>query len=184
MMENQNKQRGVERELKDLVQRYNVLYKSQIYAYFGKDGRDRFVGKALKTLEKKHSIYISQETKQVAANEESYKTWERGTSTSVWVLLDLMDQKKIEQHFMASKEEYPIRIVFVGDGEIYDILYLAPEDIELTNQLFERRNIDGCGHVVVVEEPEDIPKIRIPDVIGYCTVKEEGQIEYYRKDGQ
>lgn len=33
-MENQNKQRGVERELKELVQKYNVLEKGQIYAYF------------------------------------------------------------------------------------------------------------------------------------------------------
>lgn len=184
MMENQNKQRGVEQELRSLVQSYNVLDKSQIYAYFEKDGRDQFVGKALKALEKERSIYIFQETKQVAANEEAYKAWERGTSISVWVLLDLMDQKKIEQHFLASKEEYPIRIVFVGDGEIYDILYVAPEDIELTNQLFARKKIDGCGHVVVVEAPEDIPQIQIPDVIGYCTVKEEGQVEYYRKDSR
>ena len=142
-MENQNKQRGVERELKELVQRYNVLYKSQLYAFFQKDGRDRFVGRALKNLEKEHSIFISQETKQEASG-----------------------------------------IVFVGDGEIYDILYVAPEDVELTNQLFARRKIDACGHIVVVEETEDIPKIQIPDVIGYCTVKEEGQIEYYRKDSQ
>lgn len=105
-------------------------------------------------------------------------------STCLWVLLDLMDQKKIEQHFLASKEEYPIRIVFVGDGEIFDILYVAPEDIELTNQLFVRRKIDGCGHVVVVEEAESIPKIQVSDVVGYCTVKEDGEVEYYRKESR
>lgn len=62
-MENQNKQRGVERELKELVQKYNVLEKGQIYAYFEKDGRERFVGRALKTLEKDHMIYTNNETK-------------------------------------------------------------------------------------------------------------------------
>ena len=30
----ENKQRAVERELRDLIQKYNVLYKSQIYEYF------------------------------------------------------------------------------------------------------------------------------------------------------
>ena len=35
----ENKQRAVERELRDLIQKYNVLYKSQIYEYFAKDGR-------------------------------------------------------------------------------------------------------------------------------------------------
>ena len=129
-------------------------------------------------------IYVNNETKQVAANESAHTAWERGISTCLWVLIDLMNQKKIEQHFLASKEEYPIRIIFVGDGEIYDILYIAPEDIELTNQLFVRKKIDGCGHVVVVEEPESIPKIRIPDVIGYCTVKGDGEVEYYQKESQ
>ncbi len=183
-MENQNKHRGVERELKELVQKYNVLDKGQIYAYFGKSGRDRFVGRALKNLEKERSIYVCRETKQVASSEAAHAAFERGLCLSVWVLLSLMDQKKIEEHFAASREEFPVRIVFVGDGEIYDIVYAAPEDIELANHLFSRKNIDGCGHIVIVEEPEDIPKIRIPDVIGYCTVKEEGKIEYYRKDGR
>lgn len=102
-MENQNKQRGVERELKELVQKYNVLEKGQIYAYFEKDGRERFVGRALKTLEKDRMIYTNNETKQIASSESAYETWERGTSTCLWVLLDLMDQKKIEQHFLASR---------------------------------------------------------------------------------
>ncbi|GFI49669.1 hypothetical protein IMSAGC020_00869 [Lachnospiraceae bacterium] len=138
-MENQNKQRDVERELKELVYKYNVLNKSQIYAYFGKSRRDRFVGRALRNLEKERSVYICQETKQVASSETTHAAWERGFGLSVWVLLSLMDQKKIEEHFVASREEYPVRIVFVGDGEIYDILYAAPEDIELTNQLFARK---------------------------------------------
>lgn len=43
-MENQNKQRDVERELKELVQKYNVLDKSQLYAYFEKDGRKDLLG--------------------------------------------------------------------------------------------------------------------------------------------
>lgn len=64
-MENQNKQRDVERELKELVQKYNVLDKSQLYAYFEKDGRERFVGRALKVLEKDRMIYVNNETKQV-----------------------------------------------------------------------------------------------------------------------
>lgn len=183
-MENQNKQRDVERELKELVQKYNVMDKSQLYAYFGKDGRERFVGRALKTLGKDQMIYVNEETRQAASSESAFNAWERGRSTSLWVLIDLMEQKKIEQHFPALKEEYPIRIVFVGDGEIYDILYVAPEDIELTNQLFTRKKIDGCGHIVVVEEAESIPKIQIPDVIGYCMVKEDGEVEYYRKESQ
>lgn len=94
-----------------------------------------------------------------------------------------MEQKKIERHFLAEKEEYPVRIVFVGDAEIYDILYISEAEIQLVNQLFSRQNPDGCGHIVIVEKPEEIPQIEIPNVIGFCTVQEEeGGIDYYRRE--
>ena len=178
----ENKQKAVEREVKELIQKYNTLYKSQLYGFFAKDGREQFVGRALKTLEKERDIYIDWERKLAAVNEEAYGAREYGTLQCVWALLGIMDQKKVEQHFLASKEEYPVRIVFVGDGEIYDILYVSEAEVSLTNSLFARKRIDGCGHIVVVENPEDIQEIQIPDAVGFCTVKEDGEVEYYRKD--
>ena len=54
----ENKQKPVERETRQLIQTYNVLLKSQIYAYFAKTQRDHFVGRAFKTLEKeKQNLY-------------------------------------------------------------------------------------------------------------------------------
>ena len=182
MVEIQNKQREVESELKEQVQKYNVLLKSQLYTYFEKDSREKFVGRALKSLEKSRSICINQETKEVALNENGFAEWERGTMQAIWVLLDIMDQKKVEQHFLAAKEEYPIRLIFVADAEIFDISYVAEEDVGLTNNLFARRKVEGCGHIVIVEHPDEIAALQIPDTIGYCTVKEDGDIEYYRKD--
>lgn len=178
----ENKQKSVEREVKELIQKYNALYKEQIYEYFSKDSRTQFVGRALKVLEKERNIYINQECRLVAVNEESFEAREYGTLQCVWALLGIMDQKKVEEHFLASKEEYPVRIVFVGDGEIYDILYVSEAEITVVNNLFVRKRIDGCGHIVVVEKPEDIPKIQIPDVVGFCKVKEDGKVEYYRKE--
>lgn len=179
----ENKQKSVEREVKELIQKYNALYKSQIYRFYEKDGREHFVGKALKALEKERCIYIHPELKLISVNEESCAAREYGTLKCVWALLGLMDQKKVEQHFLASKEEYPVRIVFVGDGEIYDILYVSDVEVSITNNLFARKKIDGCGHIVVVEDPELIPEIQIPDVVGFCTVGEDGKVDYYRRDG-
>ena len=76
----ENKQRAVERELRDLIQKYNVLYKSQIYEYFAKDGREQFVGRALKALEKEREICINQELKLAAISEEYYSVREYGTN--------------------------------------------------------------------------------------------------------
>lgn len=178
----ENKQKTVEREVKELIQKYNALYKEQIYEYFAKDNREQFVGRALKVLEKERNIYIQQECKIVAVNEASYDARDYGTIQCIWALLGIMDQKKVEEHFLAAKEEYPVRIVLVGDGEIYDILYISEAEVSLVNNLFERKQIDGCGHIVVVENPEVIATIQIPDVVGFCMVKEDGEIEYYRKN--
>lgn len=75
---------------------------------------------------------------------------------------------------------YPVRIVLCGEGEIYDILYVSENEVQVTNNLFTRKMTDDCGHIVIVEKPGYIHEIRIPDVLGFCTVKEGGEIEYYR----
>ena len=182
-MEHVTNQKQVERQILELVKTYNVLYKRQIYAFFAVDGKEKFVGKALHTLLKEHLIYINEVKKTVSQHEDAYQLREKGTLKAFWVLLSLMEQKKIERHFLAEKEEYPIRIVFVGNAEIYDILYISEAEIQLVNQLFSRQKLDGCGHVVIVENPEEIPQIEIPNVIGFCTVQEEeGGVEYYRRE--
>ena len=104
----ENKQKPVERETRQLIQTYNVLLKSQIYAYFAKTQRDHFVGRAFKTLEKEKQIYIHQDLEMAAINEEAFKARNVGTLQAFWVLLDIMDQKEVDQHFLASKEEYPV----------------------------------------------------------------------------
>ena len=99
---------------------------------------------------------------------------------AVWVLLDVRKKKQVEEHFPASKEEYPVRIVFYGEGEIFDILYISEAEVTVVNNLFSRKVIDSCGHIIVVENPDYISAIHIADVIGYCVVKEGGEVEYYR----
>ena len=61
----ENKQRPVIAETRELVQKYHVLEKAQIYAYFALDGRDHFVGKAFKALEKERQVFIHPELKNI-----------------------------------------------------------------------------------------------------------------------
>ena len=147
----------------------------QIYAYFALDGRDHFVGKAFKALEKERQVFIHPELEVVAASEEAIAAKDLGTMKAVWVLVDVMKKKQVEEHFPASKEEYPVRIVFYGEGEIFDILYISEAEVTVVNNLFSRKKIDSCGHIIVVENPDYISAIHIADVIGYCVVKKVGK---------
>ena len=85
----ENKQRPVIAETRELVQKYHVLEKAQIYDYFALDGRDHFVGKAFKALEKERQIYVHPELDLVAASEETIADKDLGTMKAVWVLLDV-----------------------------------------------------------------------------------------------
>jgi len=177
-----NQQKQMELEVLSLLKKYNVLYKRQLYAFFENNGQGGSVGKALKALGKDNRIYQNPVTRMVAVNENSYAAREHGTLQAVWVLLSLMKQKKIEEHFLASREEFPARVVFVGDAEMYDILYIPESDVELANSLVARKKLESCIHVAAVESPGYIPRIHIPDVIGFCTVEEDGKIEYYKQN--
>ena len=84
----ENKQRPVIAETRELVQKYHVLEKAQIYAYFALDGRDHFVGKAFKALEKERQVFIHPELEVVAASEEAIAAKDLGTMKAVWVLGD------------------------------------------------------------------------------------------------
>lgn len=101
-----------------------------------------------------------------AINEEAFKTRNVGTLQAFWVLLDIMDQKEVDQHFLASKEEYPVRIVLCGEGEIYDILYVSENEVQVTNNLFTRKMTDVAAYRYV-EKPGYIHEIRIPDVLDF-----------------
>ncbi|MFR2213384.1 MAG: DUF5697 family protein [Ruminococcus sp.] len=177
----ENKQRPVIAETRELVQKYHVLEKAQIYASFCIRWQGIiFVGKAFKALEKERQVFIHPELEVVAASEEAIAAKDLGTMKAVWVLVDVMKKKQVEEHFPASKEEYPVRIVFYGEGEIFDILYISEAEVTVVNNLFSRKKIDSCGHIIVVENPDYISAIHIADVIGYCVVKEGGEVEYYQ----
>lgn len=100
----ENKQRPVIAETRELVQKYHVLEKAQIYAYFALDGRDHFVGKAFKALEKERQVYIYPELDLVAASEEVIADKDLGTMRAVWVLLDVMKRNRWKNIFLLRRK--------------------------------------------------------------------------------
>ncbi|MDR1551027.1 MAG: DUF5697 family protein [Hungatella sp.] len=166
-----------EKEVFELIKKYNVLFKSQIYAYFG---RERAVSRALKSLAKDHRIENSQVTKMVYLNEIAYATRDEGTLKAFWVLVGLMKKRIITEHFLADRDEYPVRIIFISEEELFDILYVGLNDVKLVNSVFQRKCRDSCSHIVAVPDLEVIEKLDLP-AIGYCLMKGDEEIEYYTK---
>ena len=102
---------------------------------------------------------------------------DRGLLASVWVLLDFIEQ--VEYH---STGEYPAQIIFFADGEVYEIVYVAPGKEVLINHLLAKMSENGSKYILVVEAPEQISELQIPNTSGYCTVSQEGEIQYYQEE--
>lgn len=162
-----------------LIRQYNVLYEEQVSGFF--PGEEKTVRKVIRKLLKNRQILKNPYTGLLASSEYAYSLKDEGTIKSLWVLVDMLKKKPVEGHFLAAKEDFPVRILFFCREEIYDILYIGAGDVKLVNGMFGKSKRPGENHIIAVEDKALIGQIEVPGVIGYCLVKEGGEIEYYRK---
>ena len=98
-----------------------------------------------------------------------------GLSKAVWVLTDFMEQ--VEYH---SVSDYPAKIIFFADGEVYEIIYAEPGKEQLINQMLSTVKEVPPKYIILVEHPEQIAAIHTPNTGGYCTVSSSGEVQYYQ----
>ena len=96
---------------------------------------------------------------------------------AVWVLLDFIRQ--VDYHAPA---DFPVKLVFFADGELYEIAYIAAGQEALVCHAL-RGNKGGSRRIMLVDTPAQIAQIDCPGISGFCTVDEEGQTNYFKKAG-
>ncbi len=96
---------------------------------------------------------------------------------AVWVLADFIGQ--VEYHSIG---DFPAKIIFFADSEVYEIVYIAQGREVLVTQALKNSGEPPSRYLVIVDSAEQIEALQIPNVNGYCTVSLEGDVEYYRKE--
>ena len=165
--------------VKDLLRKYNVMSQELLEAFF--PGEEKAVWRALKKLEKCWKIYRNPYTGLWASSEFSYAKKDDGAICCLWVLADLIRKKTVEAHFLVEREDFPVRILFLSNQELYDILYVGTGDVKVVNGLYRSSRRAEGNHMIALETEGLIDKIQIPNVIGYCVIKEGGAVAYYRR---
>lgn len=84
---------------------------------------------------------------------------------------------QVEYH---SVSEYPAKIIFFADGEVYEIIYAEPGKEQLINQMLSTVKEVPPKYIVLIEQPEQIAGIHTPNTSGYCTVSSGGEVQYYQ----
>lgn len=150
---------------------YKTLACEQVYRLF--PGRERNVRNLLSVLMKQGRIFYDPEKGLLSGGSECGASPDSGMIAAFWVLLDFIG--RVEYH---TASDFPVKISFFGEGELYEIIYVAyGQELLIGHALSEK---DDARRIIVVESREQIEQLTIPDVSGYCTVSPDGQISYYK----
>lgn len=98
------------------------------------------------------------------------------TIRSVWVLVDFLAD--VEFHCAG---EYPVTIVFFIKGKEYQILYAAEGCEAMISAVINHQKDNTARRIILVESTNQISKLNMPGIVGYCTVDADGHICYYKK---
>ena len=99
-----------------------------------------------------------------------------GMMRAVWVLLDFID--RVEFH---SSCDFPAKILFFFEGEMYEIVYAANGQEALISHVIARNRECGGRYIVLIDDPVQIEILDFPGISGFCTVDESGKVSYYKK---
>ena len=90
------------------------------------------------------------------------KDRDRGLEAAVTVLADFMEQ--VEYH---AAGEYPVKIIFLAGGEVYEILYAEPGKEAILNLLLARPEQEPPVRLVILEDAAQVALLAIPNVRAY-----------------
>lgn len=102
---------------------------------------------------------------------------DRSLMAALWVLADFAD--RVEYH---SVGDFPAKIIFFADDEIYEIVHAEQGRETLMAHLLGAPGEEPSHYLVLVDNSEQIAELDLPNVCGYCTVSPDGEVQYYQKE--
>lgn len=161
------------------ISMYRVLTEEQILRLHpSKYARERDKVKGLLAyLVKQQRVWLSEDGRYYCATPDALEDMDQGLFAAVWVLADFIDQ--VEFH---SVGDYPAKIIFFADGEVYEIIHAAQGKEVLVSHVLSSAGEQPSHYLVLVDEPGQIEELQIPHASGYCAVAPTGEVQYYQKE--
>jgi len=160
-------------ELLRVISEYKTLLAGQLYRLF--PGKENIVKNLLTYLTKQGRIIYNSAADRYSVNGDCDANTDAGLLAAFWVLLDFID--RAEYHFIS---DFPVKISFFADNEMYDIIHVpAGREILLSHALAALPE-DSSRRIILIDDPWQIPSIDIPNTAGFCTVDNDGGVQYYK----
>ena len=158
--------------LRDITM-YHVLTKQQLLRLYPM--QQEKIEKLLSYLTKQGRIY--QASGLYCASPECAEHIDYGLLNAVWVLSDFID--RIEYHSIG---DYPTKIIFFADGEVYEIIHAAEGKEALLSNILPAPGDPTSKYLVLIDNPAQIEQLHFPHISGYCNVSPTGEVEYYQTE--
>lgn len=95
---------------------------------------------------------------------------------AIWLLTDFIE--KVDYH---SSSDFPITLIFIADGELYETIYVASDKEALIEHVLSRMDHSAEKRIIIVENTDQIEKLSIPNVTAYCTADvQTGVVSYFK----
>lgn len=99
---------------------------------------------------------------------------DRDMLSAICVLCDFVERS--EYH---SVGEYPVKLLFFADGELYEVVAVPHGKETLINCMLAEKD-EGSKRLVIVDDIEQSDEIDIPNTAAFCTVDlVSATVEYY-----
>ena len=110
-------------------------------------------------------------------NQEAQNSADDALSRCIWVLLDFIEQ--VEYH---TAGEFPVEILCFANEDLYEIIPIPRGKETIVSRMLHLPQKDTGKRIVVVDDAAQIDTLDIPQAVGFCTVAEDGSVNYYRKE--
>lgn len=159
--------------LRDITTYHYIRHDQLLRLYPGKESK---IENLLTHLVKQGRIQYEEKTDMYHDGTEASPSY--AMLSGIWVLVDFIE--KIDYH---SSADFPTTLIFIADGELYEVIYAESDNEALIEHALAQTNHDAEKRIVIVETTEQIGKLTIPDVTAYCTVNiQTGMVQYFKQE--
>lgn len=94
---------------------------------------------------------------------------------ALWVLADFADS--LTYHTIG---EFPVTLTFYAGSDAYEVIHVPYGREALMNHALSLK--EGAEkRLVVVDGTEQIPRLYFPGAVAFCTVTDDGRVQYFKK---
>lgn len=159
--------------LRDITTYHYIRHNQLLQLYPGKENK---IDNLLSYLVRQGRIFFEPERDIYHDGTEASPDYEM--LAALWVLTDFID--RTDYH---SSTDFPAKLIFIADGELYEVIYVADGNETLIEHALAQQADNEEKRIVIVEETKQFSMLTLPNVTAYCTVNmNTGAVQYYKQE--